>query len=150
MGRSKEVTYDPDTYSPEAFDDRPVRVVKAPNPARQKINKNNRKRGSTAQTEWARMIHGRNVGVLGREDVDDGIRLWEVKARKLPQWIRDAYDQVNKHQGDQARCVVIKHSEIGKASVWWVIQRAEQFIDLNGLGLYPPPEKRRIAGRRRE
>ena len=120
------------------------RVVKEVNVVRAKINRNNRQRGSKAQTEWARIIHGRNVGVLGREDVDDGFRLWEVKARKMPAWIREAFIQVNKHQGDQLRYVAIKSAAPGKPAEWWVIQKADQFIDTNGLGLVEPGPKRLV------
>ena len=120
---------------------REPRVVRVPNPEIQKRNRNNRQRGSKAQTRWARLIHGRNVGVLGREDVDDGIRLWEVKARKLPKWIRDAYEQVNRHQGDQLRYVVVEHTMPGKPAEWWVIQKHSQFIDTNGLGLFNPDDE---------
>lgn len=102
------------------------------------INKNNRKRGKRAEDEWAQIIHGRRVGLLGREDVDDGLRLFEVKARKLPAWIKEAYVQVRKHPGDQLRYVVIKSVLPGKAADWWVLQTAEQFIDVNGLGSVEP------------
>ena len=107
-----------------------------PKDSRTVINKRNRRNGSTAQTQWARMIHGRNVGVLGGEDVNDGFRLFEVKARKLPQWLRDAYAQVSRNNGHELRYVVVRHpGKSGQAVEWWVLQPASQFIDTNGLGL---------------
>lgn len=111
-------------------------------PVKAKLTRNNRRRGKGAEQEWADMIHGRRVGLLGREDVDDGFRLFEVKARKLPAWIKEAYLQVDKHQGDQLRYVVIKSVEPGRSAEWWVIQKAEQFIDTNGLGNHLPRPKR--------
>lgn len=105
--------------------------------SRSAINRRNRRKGSAAQTEWAKIIHGRNVGILGAEDVDDGFRLWEVKARKLPKWILDAYAQVAKHPSNRLRYVAIRHGGgPGVPVTWWVIQPASQFIDVNGYGQF--------------
>ena len=143
-----------DDWPPPPPDDRPalpprkpkVKGSAAPRPKadRALINKKNRRNGSKAQTEWARLIHGRNVGILGREDVDDGFRIFEVKARKLPQWLHDAYAQVNAHQGNKLRYVVIRHpGRAGLPVSWWILQTADQFIDTSGYGMVEPEEPRR-------
>ena len=145
--------YDPDTDDAPVYDDRappPPRKPKkhgtdapAPKTDRRIINKRNRSNGSHAQTEWARLVHGRNVGILGREDVDDGRAIYEVKARKLPQWLHDAYAQVNGHKGNKLRYVVIRHPGKGGPVSWWVLQPAQQYLDVCGLGLYEPEEPKR-------
>ncbi len=103
-------------------------------------NRNNRARGKAAQVQWATLIHGRDLGILGEEDVDDGRRLWEVKHKVFPKWIRAAWEQVQGHayhRHMQGYAVFKDTSTAGRAK-WWVLLSAEQFIELQGLGLHEP------------
>lgn len=45
-------SFDPDVFDDAVFDDRTPRVVKEKDPARQRMGKNNRKRGHKAEREW--------------------------------------------------------------------------------------------------
>lgn len=70
-----------------------------PDPLRQARGKRNRRNGNAAALEWAKLVGGENVGVMGREDTRQAYMLWEVKAGPKPSLakLEQALDQVAPH-----------------------------------------------------
>ena len=110
-----------------------------PDPARQRRGKRNRRSGNAAQREWAKLVGGRNVGVLGDADVEgaDGM-YWEIKALSRPTIgaIEAALDQVAVHavRGNRAYGVALRLANRPAERRWLVVLRGPEWLDLHGGG----------------
>lgn len=77
-------TFDPDDTSVPAYDDRPVRIERVVNVVTAKRNRNNKRRGRTAEKKWCQIINdyhegAETRGILGGADVIWSVYAFEVK-----------------------------------------------------------------------
>ncbi len=108
-------------------------------PANQARGKRNRRKGQQAALEWAKLVGGEHVGILGREDVREPHMLWEVKSSdRVPSvgQIEAALDQCEKS-------AVSRHLPHGVAwrlsgrpvsRRWLVVLRGPSWLDLHCAG----------------
>ena len=135
-------TFDPDIYDLVEVDDRPERVVKAPNPVRQKRNRGNKQRGKRAERKWADAINellregepqAEVRGALGGADVTWRDYAFEVKQRR-GEWpsnttIKDAIVQAAANAGWRVP-VVVACKTSHKSTEWRVFRnRFDEYQD---------------------
>ena len=144
-------SFDPDVDDNRPYDDRPVRVERAPDPVVQARNKGNRQRGKRAERLWRDLINemaqvvysttgidaslaskAETRGILGGADVTWGTYAFEVKHRHMG-WpsntvIKKALVQAETNAGTRTP-VVVACMTTHNSREWRVYTANKEFVD---------------------
>lgn len=124
---------------PPEFDDRQAFAVppKVKDPAHQKRGKSNRRKGNNAQREWAKLIGGKNIGILNGADVEgpDGC-LWEVKAlaKMQPALLMAALAEAQLHavRSHRTYAVAWRLPDMPLERRWVVFTSGQVWLEMHG------------------
>ena len=91
----------------------------------------NRNRGKRHERNIAKLLGGKRLGVLGKEDVSHSKFSIECKSReKLPKWFADFWEQTIRNSEPNKVPLLILHKFGQKYLDDWVVIRMEDFLEI--------------------